>query len=189
MGAIGLMGALACLLVLLRYEPPPSSLASYALIRSAMAAIAAWVVLPSLVLTLAPGLLAIAASRAFHNAGWAWIKAATGILIFAGSLHALAPIQDEARLAGAALAGRLDPSTLAGASEGEEATLWVLLCVSTANVVLGIWRPRLVRSATRRPSLLAGTGRAGDCGAGALTFQKAAASTAMNAASITQAVR
>ena len=109
MGAIGLMGSLAALLVLARLAPPPGSLAGYALIRSAMAEIGAWVVMPSLLLTLIPGLLAIAATSAFHEAGWAWIKAATGILILAGGLHALAPIQDESRHSAEALSGGLDP--------------------------------------------------------------------------------
>jgi hypothetical protein len=69
MGAIGFMGALASLVVLVSHEPPPSSLASFALISEVMAAIAVWVVLPSFVLTLVSGLLAIAVNRAFHNAG------------------------------------------------------------------------------------------------------------------------
>ena len=145
MGAVGFMGSLASLLVLENLAPPPSSLAGYALIRGAMAALATWVFFPSFVLTLIPGLLAIALTPAFHNAGWAWIKAATGILIFAGGLNALAPIQDEARLSAEAVAGWLDPATLAGASEGEAATMWVLLAVSTANVLLGVWRPRIIR--------------------------------------------
>jgi hypothetical protein len=149
MGAIGFMGALASLVVLMSFEPPPSSLASFALIHCVMAAIAAWVVLPSFVLTLVSGLLAIAANRAFHNAGWAWIKAATGIVIFAGALHAIAPIQEDARQSTEAVAGELDPSTLFRASQGERATLWVLLFVSTANVVLGVWRPRLIRPVGR----------------------------------------
>ncbi len=146
MGAIGFMGALVCLVVLASALPPPDSLASYALIRGAMASIAAWVVLPSIGLTLVPGLLSIAVNRAFQNAGWAWMKAATGILIFVGGLHALAPIQEEARLGAEALAGRLDPSALSGLSPGETTTLWVLLFVSTANVALGVWRPRIIRS-------------------------------------------
>jgi hypothetical protein len=146
MGAIGFMGALACLVVLANCLPPPGALASYALIRGAMASIAAWVVMPSLALTLVPGLLSIAVTRAFHNAGWAWIKAATGILIFAGGLHALAPIQEEARLSAEVVAGRLDPSALAGQSPGEATTLWVLLFVSAANVALGVWRPRIIRA-------------------------------------------
>jgi hypothetical protein len=151
MGATGFVGALASLLVLANFAPPPSSLASYALFRSAMAAIATWVLLPSFALTLVPGLLAIGVNPAFHSAGWAWIKAATGILIFMGGLHAIAPIQDEARFSAEALAGRLDPATLDGAPQGETATIWVLLVVSTANVALGVWRPRILRSAVRRP--------------------------------------
>ena len=146
MGSIGFMGSLAALLMLARLAPAPDALAGYALQRGVMGAIAGWIVMPSLVLTLVPGLMSIAVTPAFHNAGWAWAKAATGILIFAGGLHALAPIQDEARLSAEALAGGLDPKTLTGVSSGEILTLWVLLAVSTANVALGIWRPRLSRA-------------------------------------------
>lgn len=145
MGAIGFMGSLACLLVLENLAPPPSSLTSYALIHGAMGMIANWVLFPSFVLTLVPGLLAFVVTPAFQNAGWAWIKAVSGILIFAGGLHALAPIQDEARLSAEALAGRLDPARLEGISHGTAATMWILLAVATANVILGIWRQRLIR--------------------------------------------
>jgi hypothetical protein len=145
MGAVGFMGSLASLLVLETLAPPPSSLAGYALIRGAMAAIATWIFLPSFILTLVPGLLAIAVTPAFHNAGWVWIKAATGILIFAGGFHALAPIQDEARLSAEVLAGRLAPLMLAGTSAGEAGTMWVLLAISAANIVLGVWRQRIIR--------------------------------------------
>ncbi len=40
MGAIGLMGAMACLLVLMSVSPPPTDMAGYATMRAAMAAIA-----------------------------------------------------------------------------------------------------------------------------------------------------
>ena len=143
MGAIGFMGSMGALLVLMSLTPPPSSLATYALLRGAMAAIVRWLFLPSLVLTMIPGLLAIAVTRAFHDAGWAWLKAATGILIFAGGLHVLAPLQDEAKRSAGALVGQADAAALEGVSQGEPATLWLLLVVSTANVVLGVWRPRL----------------------------------------------
>lgn len=145
MGAIGFMGSLASLLVLETLTPPPSSLASYALIRGAMGMIANWVFFPSFVLTLVPGLLAIAVTPTFQTATWVWIKAASGILIFVGGLHALAPIQDEARLSAEALAGRLDPAKLEGVSEGTAPTMWALLAIATANVVLGIWRQRILR--------------------------------------------
>jgi hypothetical protein len=139
------MGSAASLLVLATFAPAPDSLAKYALFRAAMSAVGTWVFLPSLALTLIAGLLAIAATRAFHDAGWAWLKAATGIVIFAGGLHALAPIQDEAKRSADALAGNANPAQLDGISQGEQATLWVLMAIATANVVLGVWRPRLGR--------------------------------------------
>lgn len=146
MGAIGLMGAMASLLIMLIFAPPPTSLARYAEIRGAMGAIATWLFFPSLALTLIAGLLAIAWNRAFHNAGWVWLKAGTGILVFeSGFAGVLGPMQHEAEQSAKALSGLVDPSTL-GLSLGAEAgTLWVLLGVSIANVVLGVWRPRLTR--------------------------------------------
>jgi len=141
-GGAGFLGAAAALIVLAHLAPSPPD---YAWTRTAMAAIGAWIFLPSLTLTLVAGLAAIGVNRAFHEAGWAWVKAATGILIFAGGLHALAPIQDEAARAAEALAAGADRATITGSFAGEEATLWVLLVVSLANVALGVWRPRLLR--------------------------------------------
>ncbi|MGU3538421.1 hypothetical protein [Methylobacterium sp. A54F] len=146
MGAIGLMGAMAALLVLLNLAPPPpAALAGYAQIRGAMAAICTWIFLPSLALTLIAGLLALA-NRAFHSAGWAWLKLATGVVMFEwGFVGVQGPMEQEARLSADALAGRFDPAGLAQSLGPERGTLWVLLAIATANVVLGIWRPRLMR--------------------------------------------
>ena len=159
MGAIGFMGALACLVVLATDCRRRTSLASYTLIRGAMASIATWIVLPSFGLTLVPGLLSIAVTRAFHNAGWAWMKAATGILIFAGGLHALAPIQEEAHLSAEALAGRLDPVGALGRVSRRAHDALGALFVSAANVALGVWR--------RGSSVLTGAARLTPDAAGA----------------------
>jgi hypothetical protein len=146
MGAIGLMGSMACLLVMLGMTPPPSSLSQYALMRAAMGSVATWVFLPSLALTLVAGLLSIAVNRAFHNAGWAWVKLATGILIFEWGFAAIqGPMQQEAELSARLLADGSDTAALAASLGAEQNSLWVLLAVATANVVLGIWRPRLTR--------------------------------------------
>ena len=146
MGAVGLMGAMASLLVLLSLTPPPNALAGYALMRGAMSAVATWIFLPSLALALLSGLLAMALNRAFLNAGWAWLKLATGVLMFEGGLvYVQGPMRQEAERSARALAGQVDPATLAASLDAERNTLWVLLAVSIANVVLGIWRPRLVR--------------------------------------------
>jgi hypothetical protein len=146
MGAIGLMGAMACLLVLIRFTPAPASLSEYAQIRAAMSGIAMWIFLPSLGLTLISGVLAMAISRAYHNAGWAWAKFASGILVFEWGLAAIqGPMQQEAELSSRALAHEVDPGALAVSLGTEWNSLWVLLSVATANVILGIWRPRLTR--------------------------------------------
>jgi hypothetical protein len=109
----------------------------------AMAPIANWVFMPSLVLTLIPGLLAIAVTPGYQDAGWVWVKAATGILIFEGGLISVqGPIQDIANKSAGALAAHLDPAMVARTFASERNTLWVLMAVSLANVVLGVWRPR-----------------------------------------------
>ena len=146
MGAIGLMGAMACLLVLLSLTPAPAELASYALMRGAMGAVATWIFFPSLGLTLVAGLLAIGFNPGYHNAGWAWAKLGTGILVFeSGFVGVLGPMQEEARLSAQALAGLVEAKTLAGSTSAERGTLWVLLAVATVNVAFGIWRPRFTR--------------------------------------------
>ena len=142
-GAIGLMGAAASLIVLISTAPPPTSLAGYALIAGAMDKIATWIFYPSLALTLVAGLLAIGANTAYHSAGWVGAKLATGVLIFEGGLvYVQGPIREEAERSANALAGQLDPTTITGLAGAERNTLWLLLAVMTANVVLGVWRPR-----------------------------------------------
>ena len=148
MGAIGLMGAMVSLAVMMIYAPPPTDLAGYASVHGVMAAIGKWILFPSLALTICAGMLSIAANPAFHNAGWAWAKLATGVLIFEGGLMRVqGPIQEEAERSASALAGQLDPATLTGSYGGEETSVWVLLAVATANVVLGVRRPRFSRIA------------------------------------------
>jgi hypothetical protein len=135
---------MACLVVLLGFLPKPSSLPEYALMSAAIGAIATWVFFPSLALTLIAGLLAIALNRAYHSAGWAWAKLATGIIIFEwGFTAVLGPLQEEAEASARVLAGEADPATLVLSMSSERASLWVLLAVAAANVILGIWRPRL----------------------------------------------
>jgi hypothetical protein len=145
-GAIGLTGAMTCLIVLLALAPKPTSLTGYALMSAGMNGIVTWIFMPSLALTLIAGLLAIAATPAYHSAGWAWAKLATGILVFEwGFTAVLGPLQEEAELSARALTGALDPAMLGASLGAERNSLWALLAVALANVVLGVWRPRLTK--------------------------------------------
>lgn len=146
LGAIGLMGSMACLVVMLLALPAPAALPAYAALRGAMGDIATWVVFPSLALTLVAGLLSMAVNRAFHNAGWAWAKLATGILVFEWSFVAIiGPLQEEAELSRRAAAGQGDAAALGASLGAEVGSLWVMLAVAALNVVLGVWRPRFSR--------------------------------------------
>ena len=147
MGAIGLMGAMASLLVLLAVAPAPDAapngLSEYALMRQTMDGIARYIFLPSLAMTLIAGLLSLAVNHSYQNAGWALTKLATGIILFEwGFVGVQGPMQNEAALAAKAVAGEANPADLAISLSAEWWSLWILLAVATANVVLGVWRPR-----------------------------------------------
>ncbi len=136
------MGALTALAVVAILAPTSSGAAIYVPLIAVMAKIAAWIIGPSMVLTVISGLLSMAATAAFQDAGWVWAKAATGILILEGGLHVMGPIQDEAKRTAGALAASADPASVALLLSSEINTAWVLLAVSAANIALGVWRPR-----------------------------------------------
>jgi hypothetical protein len=150
LGAIGVAGALAACLVLVATAPDPAdSLAAYAEARRAIAAITQWLLVPSLAAVLVSGLLAIAANRAFHDAGWAWVKALTGISMFEGTLLTVVGSAKQAATISAAAAadaaGPLDTASLDEVLRTEWGGLWIIFALSIANVALGVWRPRLKR--------------------------------------------
>ena len=89
-------------------------------------------------------MMAIAVNRAFHDAGWAWVKLATGILVFAGSFQVLARYRTKPRKAWVRLRASWTKTRSQRRSESK-ARCGFFLAVSTANVVLGVWRPRLTR--------------------------------------------
>jgi hypothetical protein len=139
----GIIGALAVHIVLLVAARPMGPV-EYAAIRQGIDLVARWVLLPSLALVLLSGLLAMAVHSPFHNAGWAWLKAATGVLMLEGTLGAInATARDAALLAAKVARGEADGSAMADVLRHEWGGLWVILGLSLGNVVLGVWRPRL----------------------------------------------
>jgi hypothetical protein len=145
-GAVGVLGSFAACLVLVM-TAPTRSLVAYAAVREGIASIAKWLLVPSLALVVISGLLAIAANRAYVDAGWAWIKALLGIGLFEGTLMTVAATARQAAdLTALAAAGSADPASLAGLLRTERGGLWLLLSLSLANIILAVWRPRLKRS-------------------------------------------
>ena len=140
--AAGLMGGVAAMVVVLMLTPASIDDAGYAAIVLGMSKLAAWIIGPSMVLTVITGLLSMAVHSPFQDAGWVWVKAATGILVLQAGLHILGPLQEEAARAAGGLAISADGANTARLFEAEINTAWVLLGVSVANIALGVWRPR-----------------------------------------------
>jgi uncharacterized membrane protein len=146
LGAIGFMGGLATSLVLvLNTVAEPS--ATFASHRQGIALVNTWLLTPSLLLVLVSGLLAIAASPSYQNAGWAWIKALLGLVAFEGTLMSIVGSGRRAAAeAAAAAAGHADAMTqVTAALRTERGALWLLLGLGLANIVLAVWRPRFGR--------------------------------------------
>ena len=146
-GAIGLMGGMLCLLVVL-YSLPQTTADPQGFLRSTDVAdsIARIILLPSLGVTLVSGLLAIGANPALHSAGWAWFKLATGILLFEGGLVTVqGPIQRAAIVTEDVVNAGGDLATLAGVYGSAKGSIIVLIGVAVINVVLGVWRPKFGR--------------------------------------------
>lgn len=145
-GSVGITGAVAAHLVLLTALPGLATVAEAAALRTGIAAVATWLLLPSLLLVLVSGLLAIAAQPAFGSAGWVWVKVALGLVIFEGTLVSVQrPAERNLDYTLQAVAGKIDAAELEAMLHSEWGALWVILAVCIANIILGIWRPRLVR--------------------------------------------
>jgi uncharacterized membrane protein len=142
LGAVGTLGALAACLVLVM-TAPREPLTAYAAVRVGIATIARFLLVPSLMLVLLSGLLSLAANTAYLDAGWAWVKALLGVTMFEGTLLSVAgSARRAAELAALAASGSPDPVALAEAVRTERGGLWLMIALSVANIVLGIWRPR-----------------------------------------------
>lgn len=139
LAAIGFGGGLAaCLLINLLADR--SSPAAFAAARQAYAGIANYLLVPSMAVVVVSGLLALAATRAYIDAGWAWLKALLGITVFEATLMAVGSASRQADLLAAASG---DPAVLATLLRSERNTLLLLIALCAVNVVLAVWRPRL----------------------------------------------
>jgi hypothetical protein len=68
------------------------------------------------------------------------LKALLGLSVFEATLVSVGASSRLAELA----AAKADPNLLAALWHSERNTLWLLLGLSVANVVLAVWRPRLL---------------------------------------------
>jgi hypothetical protein len=121
--------------------------ASFAAVRNGIALINKWLLTPSLLIVLVSGLLAIAATNAYKDAGWAWMKALLGVVTFEGTLLTIVGSgRKAAEQAAAAVSGQADAMTQVTALlRTEWGAVWLMLGLGFVNIVLAIWRPRFTR--------------------------------------------
>lgn len=146
LGSVGLMGAVLAHMVL-SYRAEGLPPVEYSAMRQAILAIAQYLLVPSLLLVLLSGLVAMALHRGFHDAGWAWVKLATTAVILEGTLLGVsAPATTAAEVAAEIAAG--DTTNLAMLGDivrHERGGLWVIAFLSVVNIAFAVWRPRLRR--------------------------------------------
>ncbi len=148
--AAGLIGGLAAYMVLL-VAAPQGTAEAYAALRESIDVVSDYVLMPSLGLALVSGLLSMVVHPPFLDRGWVWIKALLGILMFKGVLTIVSAKADyAARKAAEIAAGTAPPDALDQLLALEWGTLWGVMAISVANVVLGVWRPRFMTSAPAR---------------------------------------
>ncbi|MEM7043321.1 MAG: DUF2269 family protein [Pseudomonadota bacterium] len=149
--ACGLIGALACYMILLLFAPQGTP-AAYADLRQSIAAVSSYLLFPSLALAVISGLIAMAAHRPFLNKRWVWAKAASGILMFKGVMTVVGAKADHAAIVAQRIAAGEAPNELLETAIAYEwYALWAVMALSVANVVVGVWRPR--RKVRPRPDL------------------------------------
>ncbi len=144
LAACGLIGGLGCYMILLAMAPQDTP-AAYADLRQSIAAIGTYVLLPSVAIALVSGFVAMATHHPFLNKGWALIKAAMGIFMLKGVLTVIGAKADYAAVVSRKIAsGESAPEVLEAALAQEWLALGVVMALSVANVVLGVWRPRFM---------------------------------------------
>lgn len=142
-GAAGMAGGIAAYLVVLVNAPDLAELTDYHRLRETIAHLCGWLVVPSMAVVLASGLLGMAIHRPFHDAPWVLIKAVLGILIFEATLASIeSPAKRALKATERAINGEIDMATLERLVHDEWVALWVMLALLAANVALGVWRPR-----------------------------------------------
>ncbi len=137
--SIGFGGALAACLVINLTANPASSV-DFAASRQMFSAIAQYVLIPSMAVVVVSGLIAMMATRGHQDAGWAWVKAVLGISVFVATVRLVGASSKQDELAAAVT----DPGMLDAMLRSERNMLWLLIALCVVNVVLAVWRPKMM---------------------------------------------
>lgn len=130
-------------MVILRTAPQDTA-STYADVRLTISHLCNYILIPSLAVILVTGLLSMAAHRPFQEKRWVWIKALLGLSLFESTL---AIVQSKANYAAKIslqiAQGAAKSDALNEALSAEWYSLGAIMALSIANIILGVWRPKL----------------------------------------------
>ena len=149
LASCGLIGALLGYMIVLTNAPQDTA-ATYADTRHTIAVLCNYLLLPSLALALVTGLLSMAVHRPFQDLRWVWVKAFLGLSMFDSTLAIIGSKADYAAKISAKIAqGEANADALSSALQTDLHTEWyslgAIMTLSIANIVLGVWRPALMK--------------------------------------------
>lgn len=143
LASCGLIGAIMGYMVVL-VAAPQDTAAAYANARAVIAALCNYMLLPSLAIAMMSGLFSMVVHPPFRELRWAWLKALLGFSMFEATLGIIqAKSTTAAALSARIAAGEAEQKALADAIANEWGSLIAIMTLSIANVVVGVWRPRL----------------------------------------------
>ena len=143
LASCGLIGALLGYMIVLVYAPQQTA-STYADVRQTINALCNYLLLPSLAIALVTGLLSMAVHRPFQEKRWVWFKAFLGLSMFESTLAIIQSKANYAATLSAKIAhGEASADALSEALSHEWYSLGAIMALSIANIVLGVWRPRL----------------------------------------------
>lgn len=143
LGAIGMAGGIAAMMLMVNAAPEPAASAEYLAMRVAVYDVSRSLVLPSMALVFLSGVLSMAIHFPFQNALWVWLKFGAGFLIFESMLATIdAPARKAVDAVNAAIAGDIAAADLPARIQDAWGAWWVILTLAALNVVLAVWRPR-----------------------------------------------
>lgn len=146
LGTVGLMGATATQLVL-SYAAEGMASRDYAVTRLAILRVSELLLIPSLLVVLVSGLLAMLFNSTFQKRGWALLKAGLTLVVLQCALVAVqGPAKQAAVISVAIVKGdRSQARHLPEIVRHERGGSAMLLFLSVVNIALAVWRPRLRR--------------------------------------------
>lgn len=148
----GVVGALLAYMVVLIYAPHDTP-QDYADMRKTVLALCNYILIPSLGISLITGLLAMVVHKPYMDRRWAWAKALLGMSMFESTFAIVGSKADyAAKLSQRIANGEASADILATTLHSEWTSLGAIMALSIANIVLGVWRPKLKRKTVPQPA-------------------------------------